>query len=841
MKQKFTICVDINPRDVSSSLKDILAQFNELVNITSGINGSIQQINNSLQSAGNATGNWRTNIATLLQSLTLMNMKVGDNKSALDLLTVQLKTSIGALKAKITATKAFIAVKKLFATAIAVSIIKIGLMRDSLLTLNAALIKTKTGKIAVKAVTTLWKAIKLLFIPIIGLAKIAVAAFNAILKANPIGALIAGVALAVVAIVGLVNWLNRGTDAGAEFESQNEQSREAMEALNDSIESNRRAHEDGLRSIEATRRVNDGLIGSLKDLHTQGDLDVAQRARIRHSVEQLNDSMEGLNLVIDEETGLLTESSQMLLEQAGLYNEVNAARSEAELILNRMNDANEKYIEAGMELELLEMRRYRILNDENISNRERRRLLSDLDDQVEELTQTQEYLSQSIYDLGYMHSNVYNGMTDQAYEFAEAQEMIAMATEESVERQKLSFEDLSSAQQDVVTQLNRTFNNHVDQLRGANGKIRENNDFTAAHWRRTMEHNQEVMTKWANNVDSLTERVSYEMLDYIRSLGPEHAHLVQDLVRMSDDELAEMEAVFKNNCQVAANAALAGIDNAQIPMEVANLIFESERSMTEAIRDADFANLGLNLAEGLRDGIKEGEHLVGTGAAALAREAEKAAREESETNSPSKVFYRIGEGLVTGLCQGIERLQPQAVTVMQTLTRNMKRVYNGKDREYSNIGRQIMSGLNQGLLNGEGQVMATANRIAQNIARTMQQALQINSPSRLMREQIGRHIPTGVAAGIEKYADVAIDSVYKLGHDLVKLNLPSVESMIGIGPSMRLAGASGNTTQVVHDNYSVSNKGLFDGATINWHGEEDIRRTMEKIAWATEREKARMW
>ena len=64
--------------------------------------------------------------------------------------------------------------------------------------------------------------------------------------------------------------------------------------------------------------------------------------------------------------------------------------------------------------------------------------------------------------------------------------------------------------------------------------------------------------------------------------------------------------------------------------------------------------------------------------------------------------------------------------------------------------------------------------------------------------------------------------------------------MIGIGPSMRLAGAGGNTTHVSNDN-KVNYAGLFDGATINWHGEEDIRRTMEKIAWQTEREKARMW
>ena len=39
----------------------------------------------------------------------------------------------------------------------------------------------------------------------------------------------------------------------------------------------------------------------------------------------------------------------------------------------------------------------------------------------------------------------------------------------------------------------------------------------------------------------------------------------------------------------------------------------------------------------------------------------------------------------------------------------------------------------------------------------------------------------------------------------------------------------------------LNNQGLFDGATINWHGEEDIRRTMEKMARATQADSARMW
>ena len=67
--------------------------------------------------------------------------------------------------------------------------------------------------------------------------------------------------------------------------------------------------------------------------------------------------------------------------------------------------------------------------------------------------------------------------------------------------------------------------------------------------------------------------------------------------------------------------------------------------------------------------------------------------------------------------------------------------------------------------------------------------------------------------------------------------------MIGMGPSLRLAGIGASSGGSINNDNKriINNQGLFDGATINWHGEEDIRRTMEKIARATQEDSARMW
>ncbi len=72
----------------------------------------------------------------------------------------------------------------------------------------------------------------------------------------------------------------------------------------------------------------------------------------------------------------------------------------------------------------------------------------------------------------------------------------------------------------------------------------------------------------------------------------------------------------------------------------------------------------------------------------------------------------------------------------------------------NSVGRSAMSGLNAGLNAGSGAVLATANRIANQVAATMRKALDINSPSKVMAE-VGRWIPEGLAVGIDKHAPVA--------------------------------------------------------------------------------------
>ena len=250
---------------------------------------------------------------------------------------------------------------------------------------------------------------------------------------------------------------------------------------------------------------------------------------------------------------------------------------------------------------------------------------------------------------------------------------------------------------------------------------------------------------------------------------------------------------------------------------------------------------GESIIGGLNTGITKGAPGSIITIKALARKMQQSYRVADETNSLSRVYKGYGAAIVEGLRLGLDRMKPQAVRTIQSMAHDMHRVYDSTDQTYREIGQGIMNGLNLGLLNGEPTVLATARRIANQIEQTMQQSLQINSPSRVMQEKVGRFIPEGVAAGIDKYADVAMDSISDLTRELMNVKIPSPRTPIALGANTTTYANTGSSSSSVDKSITNNNAGLFDGCTIHWHNEEDIRRTMEKIAWVTQKESARMW
>ena len=75
------------------------------------------------------------------------------------------------------------------------------------------------------------------------------------------------------------------------------------------------------------------------------------------------------------------------------------------------------------------------------------------------------------------------------------------------------------------------------------------------------------------------------------------------------------------------------------------------------------------------------------------------------------------------------------------------------------IGRDIVGGIASGIRNAAGAVLDAAKSVVNALPDFVKSALGIHSPSRVMRDQVGIWIPAGIAAGIDKTSDMAVDAV----------------------------------------------------------------------------------
>lgn len=151
--------------------------------------------------------------------------------------------------------------------------------------------------------------------------------------------------------------------------------------------------------------------------------------------------------------------------------------------------------------------------------------------------------------------------------------------------------------------------------------------------------------------------------------------------------------------------------------------------------------------------------------------------------------------------------------------------------QFYRIGQNSMIGLNNGLIAGQAQVLNTAASIANQVAQTMQRALDINSPSKVMEMDVGRWIPAGIGEGIERFKHLALDAIEDLGTQLVLPNIQAESVAIagnaGFGLSLpAVKSETKTTTQTIHNTPHIDIH--FDEITIN--DKLDIAELSELLA-----------
>ncbi|GAK09631.1 phage tail length tape-measure protein [Geomicrobium sp. JCM 19038] len=191
---------------------------------------------------------------------------------------------------------------------------------------------------------------------------------------------------------------------------------------------------------------------------------------------------------------------------------------------------------------------------------------------------------------------------------------------------------------------------------------------------------------------------------------------------------------------------------------------------------------------------------------------------------PERAFNLLTANTQQAMSNMVNRVESgssSVLSVLNSLSRDMVSAFNSLPSDFQQIGNDAMSGLQRGLEAGRSRVMQTARSIANEVRRTMQSALKINSPSHVMRDDVGRWIPAGIAVGIEKNADM----VYRALDDLSTGMIKPVTPEVALGTSRMVNNAMSAEVSANRRNSGDSNGGKSPQTIIHQQIDQTFTRT----------------
>lgn len=589
----------------------------------------------------------------------------------------------------------------------------------------------------------------------------ATTAFKAALTAltGPIGLVVAGVGLAVGALVGLWQWLTVESEETKRLKSEQEELVKSTDQLTDSVKQSAKERQKNLESVKGNTESYQKLADEIVQLSQKTNKTAADKKNLKKKIDALNASVSGLNLVYDKNTDSLSHNNDQIKARISAME----AESTWETSQKNLLDIEQKRAEIGEQLKQIAEQRKKWNEESNVSDSVRKERLQELNDKETELKNTQTEL-QTEYE-----------KTSQVQQAAS--EAMAAAAENGSNRQVISYEGMSKAQQKAIDDMRTKYNELLETTTNMFEQIKYKSAISVDEMIANLQKNQEAVNNWATNLNTLAERgVNEGILAKLQAMGPQGGLYVQELVNASDEKLATLNEVFTQGGESAMNGLTAGMDTGALGItdKIKGIVQSQVSSLQEEIAAADFSSLGQEIPNGVSQGIEQGASTAGESSKNMANDIKESFTSEMDINSPSRVFNEYGGFITTGLAEGVDKGTNQPVSSVTNLANQIKKPFDSLQSDFTYIGEMAMSGLNAGLWSGSGSVMATANSIAERVKATIKSALDIHSPSRAMRDEVGRFIPQGIAVGIEADAGVVEKSMLRLKESMMIDTRPEI-------------------------------------------------------------------
>lgn len=106
-------------------------------------------------------------------------------------------------------------------------------------------------------------------------------------------------------------------------------------------------------------------------------------------------------------------------------------------------------------------------------------------------------------------------------------------------------------------------------------------------------------------------------------------------------------------------------------------------------------------------------------------------------------------------------------SIVSTITEKMQGVMSTlKSMDWASVGTNICTGIKNGLIAGWNWVKTTASNLASGLVSSVKNALDINSPSRVFRDEVGYMVGLGMASGMEKSRPAILETASSIADSI---------------------------------------------------------------------------
>ena len=308
------------------------------------------------------------------------------------------------------------------------------------------------------------------------------------------------------------------------------------------------------------------------------------------------------------------------------------------------------------------------------------------------------------------------------------------------------------------------------------------------------------MDYWGEKMEEETDAQAVvdnlnKLADIAEEAGIKLPKSVSDGVKSGKYQMAESVDELKRLVDFDAAIQKAGLQGVEIPQALSAGVNSGQISVTDAIQrlkdiakfDGIAKNAGLSgdkATQKLRDSIADGSVSVSEAAKRLEGVAKFDQIAKNAGVSGTKATKELRDGIISG--------KVNVEDACKQLTRGaVKEVAKG-EAKFESIGKSLASGLARGILSGVGKVISAAESIVEEGVAAAKKKADVNSPSKVMRDQVG--LPQGLGVGMQKGTKQAVDAAVdmvdgtmdaaKAKIDTSKLTLSPAEAQAAIAANI---------------------------------------------------------